>query len=197
MIPIRIWGIVLLLLCTACGNQGLLNDVDGNQYVVKQYGQQLWMTENLRVTHDRSGNPVSHYYPGGDPAQAEVYGLLYDFKAACEVCPDGWRLPTNVEWEALFKLAIENDAKAFKDNQFWEGESNSNETGFSIRPAGSGNNGEYPDYFREKTLFWSSTKEDTHFVWTYILERDMDTVRRASQHPTYAFSVRCIKDNVP
>lgn len=151
------------------------------------------MTENLRDTLDRSGNPIKYYFPNDDSTLMNTFGLLYDFETACKVCPDGWTLPTNDDWEKLLELNDGYAAQAYKDSHFWEGDVRTNKSLFSGRPAGSGNNGEYDNHFGEKTLFWSATKEDEHFVWTYILELHNDAVRTASQHPTYAFSVRCVK----
>ncbi len=34
-------------------------------------------------------------------ANAEAYGFLYNWKTACEVCPDGWHLPSDDEWKEL------------------------------------------------------------------------------------------------
>jgi len=122
----------------------------------------------------------------------KTYGLLYDYETACKVCPAGWKLPSNQDWEALRKL-LKGDAATMKDTQFWKDETNTNASSFGARPAGYGNT-EHPNKFNLKTLFWSSTKETEHFIWTYIFELGSDSIRKASQHPTYAFSVRCIKE---
>lgn len=183
------------IILSGCQSPASLVDADGNTYPVAQYGETTWMTANLKVRHDRLGNEATYYLPNEDSLTADTYGLLYDYATACRVCPEGWRLPTNEEWDELFNLSEQNMAANYKDSQFWEGEVNSNSSKFSIRPAGSGNNGEYENNFGVKTLFWSATKEDDHFIWTFILEKGKDSIRMASQHPTYAFSVRCVKNN--
>ena len=170
-------------------------DADGNQYPIKTYGKTVWMAENLRVTQDRLGNAITYYFPNDDASNAQAFGLLYDFETACKVCPDGWSLPGNEAWSELFQLSENNLAARYKDSQFWEGEENANSSMFSARPAGFGNNAEHDNQFQAKTLFWSNTKEDDHFVWAFILAKGIDTIRSASQHPTYAFSVRCIKSS--
>lgn len=185
---------LLLALFISCQptNEKLV-DVDGNQYEVIQFGNTSWMAENLKVTHDRNGNEVPYFIPDGDSDNIETYGLLYDFENACNVCPEGWRLPTNKEWEALLDFSENNNAGNYKDTGFWDDEQNTNSTQFSARPTGIGNNQEHPNNFGENTLFWSSSKEEEHFIWTYILEKGKKSVRKAAQHPTYAFSVRCVK----
>lgn len=170
-----------------------LQDADGNRYPIKKFEGTTWMLENLKVSKDKNGSNITYYYPNEDTANIKDYGLLYDFETACKVCPEGWRLPSNQDWENLFNLKNQNDARLFKDKQFWTGNENSNESTFSVRPAGYGNT-EHPNNFNSKAIFWSSSKEDEHFIWTYILEEGKDAIRKASQHPEYAFSVRCVKD---
>ena len=184
--------LVLPLFLLSCTNQPSLVDIDGNKYSTKRINGRLWMTENLKVKHDPQGNPIKYIYPDSSEANFETYGLLYEFKNAQKACPKGWKLPTHDEWENLIDL---ENAKAsdYKDPQFWDGSKNSNSTGFTVRPAGSGNNGQWPNRFGERTLFWSSTIDDDHYRWTYIFEENKDKVRKAHQHPTYGFSVRCIK----
>lgn len=187
----------LLCLCifTRCSNPSLPPvDVDGNVYNVLEVSGKHWMAKNLRVTRDSLGNEILYYLPNGDTANIPEYGLLYDFKNACKACPIGWRLPTNEEWEALFDFQDANNARSFKDNSYWEGEANTNSMHFSVRPSGIGNNQEHPNQFQNKVLYWSSDKEDDHFIWSYIFELGSDSIRKASQHPTYAFSVRCVKE---
>lgn len=189
--------LLLLFFAIACApkSEVQLTDLDGNRYTTKKYGQTTWMTENLRVKQDKSGNPITFYFPNDDAGNEKDYGLLYDYPTACEVCPEGWHLPNNQDWVSLFELEKTNVSGKFKDSEFWKGESNSDVSGFSVRPTGYGNNGEHHNQFESKTLFWSISKEDDHYVWTYIFEKGNDTIRWASQHPTYANAVRCIKDN--
>lgn len=40
---------------------------------------------------------------------AKKFGLLYNFAQAQEVCPEGWYMPTSVDWDALARI-IPNDA---------------------------------------------------------------------------------------
>ncbi len=185
-------GCMILIGCNQTQEKTVI-DIDGSKYSIKKYGETIWMTQNLKTKQNRSGIPVKHYYPDDDPANTETFGLLYDFETACMVCPDGWELPTNQDWDQLIQLNGGYIAGTYKDPEYWNEESNTNSSLFSARPAGSGNNGEHENHFKSKTLFWSRTKEDEHFVWSYILELGKDSIRLASQHPTYAFSVRCIK----
>lgn len=186
------WILCLLIFGCTTNNQ-IVQDTDGNTYPVKNYNEQLWMTRNLKVTKDNQGHPITFYYPNNEEQQVEQFGLLYDYETACKVCPIGWRLPTNEDWEALFKWNKKNEAALFKEPAYWTG-NNSNSSEFSTRPAGYGNNGEFDNFFKSKTILWSKTKVNEHDVWTYILEQGKDSIRKAPQHPTYGFSIRCIKE---
>lgn len=181
---------------TFCGCEPPANsvtDIDNNSYRFIQIGETQWMASDLKVTRDSEGNKIDFYYPNGDSSNQRTYGLLYDFENACKACPEEWRLPTNSEWEELLSFATDYDARPFKHTQFWYGEENTNKSNFSSKPSGIGNNQEHPNRFREAVLYWSSEKEEEHFIWTYVFEKGSNKVRKASQHPTYAFAVRCVK----
>ncbi len=167
--------------------------VNGQSYQIRTYGQATWMTENIRSTTTSNGDRLTYYFPNKEEKQANTYGLLYDYEAACKVCPTGWYLPTNEDWEALFDMDDPDIAIAFKDQTFWPGETNTNLRQFNLRPAGYGNNGEFDNAFGKNTYFWSKTKDNEHDVWVYVIEAGKNSIRKAPQHPTYAFSVRCVK----
>ncbi|OFX27214.1 MAG: hypothetical protein A2041_02230 [Bacteroidetes bacterium GWA2_31_9b] len=186
---------VMLIISISCNlEKSKLTDIDGNEYKTKVFGKNTWMLENLRVIRDSNGNDITFYYPNQDTSLAKTYGLLYDYENACKVCPKGWHLPSNEEWTELIKLYESEPVEIFKNNKFWNNTMSSNENGFLIIPSGYGNNGEFDNAFKQRAIIWSKTKQDTHFVWTYGLQKGVDTFRIVLQHPTYAFSVRCVKD---
>ena len=189
---LKIPGILLLIMMGCKHHSSTLTDIEENTYTVVNYKGTLWMTDNLRVQKNSDGNVITYYIPDGNPENSKVYGLLYDYETACKVCPEGWELPTNEDWETLFSLNNDRIAIQFKDSDYWNETINTNMSKFSARPAGFGNHGEHDNTFGEKTLFWSKDG-DSEFAWAYILEKGKNTIRKAEQHPTYAFSVRCIK----
>jgi uncharacterized protein (TIGR02145 family) len=56
---------------------GSLSDVDGNEYATIEIGAQVWMAENLKVTHYADGTPISELSDdaewGALTADAQVY----------------------------------------------------------------------------------------------------------------------------
>lgn len=161
--------IMVLLLFTGCTTKP--NDVvdqDGNRYASNEHQGLTWMTENLRTTTDRGGKEISYHYPNDNEAYSISHGLLYDYKTACTVCPQGWRLPTKDEMtQAIFTMR-----------------------GFIIPFAGYGNSGEHPNQFNKTGLLWTGSSDD-EFAWAAVFEKD--STRLAEQHLVYGFSVRCVK----
>lgn len=79
----------------------------------------LWLAENLRVNpgteEELATGAAGALYPSGtlaDAASVERYGLLYDGETAQGICPPGWRLPAEEDFETLQQLAAE-DAESF------------------------------------------------------------------------------------
>ena len=106
MVPV-IWG------------QDTVTDIDGNVYQTVQIGDQLWMKENLKVTHYNNGDEIPTGYSNDDWANlstgayavyddnesnADTYGYLYNWYAVDDdrgVCPASWHVPTDGEYTAL------------------------------------------------------------------------------------------------
>lgn len=183
-----------LLACAAL-KQPMI-DIDGNEYRVVQIGSQLWMAENLRVTRTSDGDPVTTHFPNHDSNQVNNFGLLYDWSAALRVAPKGWHLPTDDEWDILAQFLGPVCGDKLKDTSHWKASDGTatNESGFSARPAGYWNDQGFDNRFGLTAVFWSSTQTDSQLVWSRTISATHDTLRRASQHPQYGFSVRCIKD---
>lgn len=59
----------------------------------------VWLTDNMKYT---SENVVYNCYED-KPENCEKQGALYEKSSIRRVCPDGWRLPYEDEWYALFK----------------------------------------------------------------------------------------------
>lgn len=165
-------------------------------YNSKEYNGKIWMTENLKEITDSNGHKIKFSYPNNDSTKYIEYGLLYDYKTACKVCPKGWHLPTDKEWDSLIEFTGKKKGNDLKDSSYWNSSELkfSNIIGFSVRPAGYSNTGEFENLFSTHAIFWSVTKVDTHFVNGFVLSQSADSIRKAPQHPVYGFSVRCVKN---
>ena len=98
---------------SSCPGTALITDVDGNTYNTIRIGNRCWMKQNLRTTKKPNGTAIpaggsntSYYdpyyydYSTSNIPLAER-GYLYNWQAAYEACPTGWRLPTDAEWTTM------------------------------------------------------------------------------------------------
>ena len=60
-------------------------------------GGQIWMAENLS-----ENLPGSRCY-NNDYINCATHGRLYSWALAAEACPEGWRLPSDEDWNALIE----------------------------------------------------------------------------------------------
>ena len=94
-------------------------DIDGNVYNTVTIGTQVWLKENLKVTHYRNGEPIPEVKDSmawviqtkgawcnneNKPANSIIYGKLYNWHAANDsrgIAPIGWHVPSDAEWKTL------------------------------------------------------------------------------------------------
>ncbi len=96
-----------------------VTDIDGNIYETVQIGEQVWMAENLKVTHYNDGSEIPTEYSNSEwenlstgayavyddnESNADTYGYLYNWYAVDDsrgVCPTHWHVPSDDEWKEL------------------------------------------------------------------------------------------------
>jgi uncharacterized protein (TIGR02145 family) len=99
--------------------EDVCEDIDGNVYETVQIGEQLWMAENLKVTHYNNGDEIPTGYSNedwsnletgayavydDDPLNIDIYGNLYNWHTIADergICPDGHHVPSDDEWIIL------------------------------------------------------------------------------------------------
>jgi uncharacterized protein (TIGR02145 family) len=119
-------GVVIKMIA----NAGDVTDADGNVYQSVRIGNQVWMTENLRVTKYNDGSdipldtsrstwiatPTPKYCFYNNTTNADSikkYGALYnwyvvDSSNPKKLAPTGWHVPSDAEWNTLQDYLIAN-----------------------------------------------------------------------------------------
>lgn len=88
--------------------QNTVKDKEGNEYKTLSIGGKVWMAENLRSNQTKDGVELESYvYPKADVL---VHGKLYSYEAAVNMCPAGWHLATEAEWDALISAVTDLNA---------------------------------------------------------------------------------------
>lgn len=215
-----------------------VTDYDGNSYDAVRIGSQVWMASNLRTTHYANGEAIpdggenlsetqSYRYQCTGTTDLSSYGYLYNWPAVMHgasssssnpsgvqgVCPNGWHVPSDVEWSQLTAYCSShtecvcsgngnNIAKSLAADHDWHittaecavgnDLSSNNITGFSALPAGAYNGsyngfGNYA-YFRSATEY-SSSSDYCRYLYSYSAG-----VGRGNGGKASGFSVRCVRD---
>ena len=138
---------VAAFFCVGCGGDDGRDDNGGGggggggsncsaNFKTKKIGTQTWMAENLNCDAG-----VNLCY-SNNPANCEKYGRLYSRETALTICPKGWHLPSEAEWDVLINYAGGDTAgtklKATSGWNDYEGESGNgtDDYGFSALPGG-------------------------------------------------------------
>ncbi len=167
---------------------------DGQQYKIVVIGTQTWMAENLNYTPN-TGNSWCY---DDDPAACKMYGRLYDWETALNVCPSGWHLPSDVEWTILTTYLGDNAGGKMKSTKDWDAPNTdaTNESGFSGLPGGRRYD-YYGGLFYDLGSYgywWSASESSADNAWRRRLGYRGGYVGRGSGYKEGGFSVRCLRN---
>lgn len=190
-----------------CTGKETVKDIDGNIYNTVQYGNQCWLKENLAVTRYADGKPLLNGIGKGDITGQDdkkywfaykdslkykpTFGLLYTWAAVVNgkggtktgnekiqgICPKGWHVPSDAEWEILLEFRTKNNI----DFPY-------------VMAGGKFYGGQFFERGR-RGYWWTSTQGEYDFA--YFRQRE-----RVEYHFSYgsytnvrsAYSVRCVCD---
>jgi len=210
----------------------ITDERDNKVYKIVKIGSQTWMAENLNfsdsVMYPGLLGGRSSCYEGFDQ-KCEKYGRLYHWSAAMDsagvfstngkncgresrctptypvrgICPEGWHLPNNDEWNTLFAAVggSSNAGIALKSRFGWDLYSNNTQYlgrdvyGFLALPAGKKAGDSYVDDGKG-AFFWSSSEEGYYNAYNLgmVYSNYGAYYVGDTNKGDYEISVRCIKD---
>lgn len=165
----------------------------GSAYRTISQNGLLWMAENLYEENTGASYEDS-------PVVDSVLGRYYTWTQAQTACPEGWRLPTAAEWDALGDHAGDLMVNAlFLEERMWPINIQfeiSNKIGFNAIPAGYRDNaaGNYAQAgYGEYAMFWTADEEGDKAAYRYIFGKNPQIQKGKGDKNTLALSVRCVK----
>jgi uncharacterized protein (TIGR02145 family) len=217
---------------------GTVTDIDGNIYYTVTIGTQVWMAENLKTTKYYNGDLigtttpatkdiVNEIYSGstakyqwaydGNESNVATYGRLYTWSTVNTgaLCPQGWHVPTDVEWTTLTDYLTNNGygyqgsgsdiAKSMAATTCWltyeiaagiigYDQSSNNSSGFTSLPGGfRAPSGPFIDIGNASYL-WSATEYNSTYSWNLGMGYYSSSVTLGNNYKYWGYSVRCLRD---
>ena len=187
---------------------GTITDIDGNIYQTVLIGNQWWMTENLKVTHDPQGNSITSCYYNNSEDNLNTYGRLYTWNEAMNgsitegaqgIAPDGWHIPSVADWQELISYlggtSIAGGKMKETGTSHWNSPNNAtNSSGMTILPGGEKENGVYK-FLGQYAVIWSSKQVSSTQAQYYTLKNNEIQIVLRTWSKSLSYSIRCVKDH--
>lgn len=157
----------------------------------------------------------SYCYYDNSATNADIYGYLYSWAAAMNgagstnanpsgvtgVCPLGWHLPSNAEWNQLISIlggsAVAGGKMKEAGTTHWSSPNTGadNSSSFSALPGGyrDGDYGPF-DYIGSSGQWWSTSKNDTNLAVIFLLHCASIEIFHYDYFVRDGSSVRCVKN---
>jgi uncharacterized protein (TIGR02145 family) len=232
---------LILKSCTKEDNlieYGIVTDIDGNSYKTVKIGSQCWMAENLKTTRFNDGMDIPVVKDGSvwaalstsgycwfmndEVTNKTTYGGLYNWHTVSSgnLCPTGWHVPTNQEWNILIDYLIANGynydgtttdnkiAKSLASTSEWrksggigtpgsaDHPANTNKSGFTALPGSCRYyDGTFPIYgIGGGCMMWSSTEHSAELAYYFGMGYGSCAVQTIYYYKKEGYSVRCLLD---
>jgi uncharacterized protein (TIGR02145 family) len=178
----------------AAGGGGTFTDTrDNKTYKTVKIGGKNWMAENLNY---KPSTGESWCYDN-KVSNCNRYGRLYDWNTAKGVCPSGWNLPTDDEWDALVSAAGGGEVagKALKSVAGgWVDNGNGTDSyGFSALPGGLRTSDGSFIYADSAVGWWTATATESGNASARSVSYNFDRVKDGHDDKSFGLSVRCIQ----
>lgn len=186
-----------------------LDTRDNQVYRTLVISNHVWTAQNINYEIESEENDeINSWCYDNEPENCKKFGRLYTWEAAKKVCPEGWHLPTEDEWQELIAehscdIVIKDGnppvyrcaGTSLKAIDSWgNGLENTNEYGFSIVAAGIANSGKFMNKGITGYLWASTTQYESESLATLVIfEYNEDYTRFVLTKPNSGLSVRCVK----
>jgi uncharacterized protein (TIGR02145 family) len=203
---------------------GYAGDVQQRQYRTVKIGTQVWMAQNLDIKVDSS------WCYNDSNANCQRYGRLYKWSTAmalpdtCDttdchlivgnaprqgLCPAGWHIPTDADWNVLFAIPRDSARVRFSSSTGWFGTGNgTDQYGMALQAAGLMGFNQSPPFFGgvgKNGIYWSATEQYVPLMPEGVIIQRLPSCYFASYNAAdmdssnwsdgvYAVSVRCLRD---
>jgi uncharacterized protein (TIGR02145 family) len=125
----------------------------------------------------------------------ETYGRLYNWATANAVCPEGWHLPSDADWDALM-TAVGGSSTAgtkLKATSGWNSSGNgTNDYRFSALPGGHVSSDGSFRYVGSSGDWWNATEDNA--CCAQVSEIHSSGYNHTENYKSSLLSVRCVKD---
>ena len=181
------------------------------------------VTDNTQWANNwNNGNPLSQpmmcwYNNDQTTYTANKFGALYNWYAINpatngnkNVCPTGWHVPTDAEWNVLIanldpsynptatgtQSTTAGGKMKSTGTQYWLSPNTgaTNSSGWSGLPGGFRRNYGPFNFIGDNGGWWSSTESNSDDAWFRLLGYFYGSVYRDYYCKAYGFSVRCLRD---
>jgi uncharacterized protein (TIGR02145 family) len=166
-------------------------------------GAQTWMAENL--DHAVKG---SRCYDDNS-ANCAKYGRLYDWETAMTVCPSGWRLPSEEDWDILMNFVQTDNGLTFaylankylKAASGWNdinGQSGNGEDKYGFTALPGGHAYIYGDFHSTSVgmegTWWTASEFVNSVSYAIKMSYAYERIQTGTYSNSYLLSVRCVKE---
>jgi len=173
-------------------------------YKTAKIGTQTWLAENLN--YEAEGSVCYE----NNPANCAKYGHLYDWETAMKVCPKGWHLPSNAEWDKLLRFvdgdkgtkspySSETAGKHLKTVSGWNFYkeyygNGTDDYGFSALPGGNGGSDGSFNGVGHYGGWWSADEYNSGYAYGRSMIYYREYAHWYYSDKSNLYAVRCLQD---
>jgi uncharacterized protein (TIGR02145 family) len=209
----------------------IVTDIDGNIYHTVTIGTQVWLLENLKTTRYRNGDeigttaininvsgetiPKYQWAFNGDENTVNDKGRYYTWYTITDsrgICPDGWHIPSEPEWQILENYLINNGygtthptfvSPAIASTTGWDNYNyqgavgynplSNNTSGLTILPVGFRYTTGY-FYYSYWAYVWTGTEFGSNNAKNLFISESSTYMNINDNEKSCGLSVRCVKN---